>query len=126
MSDSYNMQTILLLEDNLDNQELILAFLEDSYQIEVVDHAQQALDLLESRKHVIDLILCDISLPDMDGLQFLKHIRQQIEWKSIPIIALTAHAMKGDKERFLNAGFNDYLSKPIDGDILLELVEKYL
>ena len=74
-----------------------------------------------------DLILLDISLPGMDGTEVLDWIRKQDDLKETPVIALTAHAMAGDREKYISAGFNDYVTKPIvDEAVLTEAIERWL
>lgn len=120
------MKKILLVEDNVDNQDLILAFFDDIYEVYVCDDAFIALETLHQKKYIPDLILCDISLPGMDGMAFLQEIKNST-FNTIPIIAITSHAMKGDKERFLAAGFSSYISKPIlDPEELINLVEAFI
>ena len=113
------MKKILLIEDNPDNADLVFAFLDDLYDIRACVDGFEALDVLKSGSYNPDLLLCDISLPGMDGVQLLEAIRQIPELQKIPAIALTSHAMKGDQERFLAAGFDDYVGKPILDDISL-------
>ncbi len=120
------MKQILLVEDNADNRDLIFAFLEDIYAVHACADGFQALELLNS-DYRPDLILCDISLPGMDGVKFLRTLRAQQHLATLPVIALTSHAMKGDKERFLAAGFEAYVSKPIlDDATLLEPIQSLI
>ena len=74
----------------------------------------------------IDLVLMDIMMPEMDGLTAMREIRKQPEWKKLPIIALTAKAMKDDHERCLSAGANDYIAKPLDVEKLMSLVRVWI
>lgn len=117
---------ILLAEDNEINQLVAARVLErGGYQVVKVDNGKQALEALRSQS--FDLILMDVQMPEMDGLQATKTIRQQELHTSvhIPIIALTAHAMTSDRERCLEAGMDDYISKPINARALLDLIEKH-
>lgn len=116
---------IAVVEDNPDNRLLVQALLEDLYDITEYETGQDALDgLLEDGP---DLVLLDISLPEMDGTEVLAWIRQQDSLRSVPVIALTAHAMAGDREKYLSAGFDDYLTKPIvDETLLLGAIERWL
>ena len=119
------MKTIALIEDNPDNRLLIRTILEDKYQIVECDTSTGALVCLRSNKP--DAILLDISLPEMDGTELLQLIRNDPALKKLPVIALTAHAMSGDREKYLACGFNDYVAKPIvDETILMKTLEKYL
>lgn len=101
---------ILLAEDNIVNQKLIFRILEkDMHKIEIANNGIEVLSLIKKNK--FDVILMDIQMPELDGFETTSAIRKQN--KKIPIIALTAHAMKDDREKCLNAGMNSYLSKPI-------------
>ncbi|HEX9887686.1 MAG TPA: response regulator [Longimicrobiales bacterium] len=116
---------IAVVEDNPDNRLLVQAILEDLYEISEYETGAEAVaGLIEDDP---DLILLDISLPEMDGTEVLAWIREQDALKGRPVIALTAHAMAGDREKYLRAGFNDYVTKPIvDEDVLLEAIERWL
>lgn len=117
------MKTILVIEDNVDNMDLVEQILVDAdYKVIGAVTAEYGLDVIKSR--VIDLILMDISLPEMDGLEATRRIR--IDHGQMPIIALTAHAMITDKENAIEAGCSDYLSKPVDEESLLEMIETWL
>ena len=119
------MKKIAVVEDNPDNRLLVQAILEDSYEIFEYENGIEALEGLKREKP--DLVLMDISLPEMDGTEVLEHLREDDILKDLPVIALTAHAMSGDRERFLNAGFDDYLTKPIiDENMLLDVIKKWL
>jgi CheY-like chemotaxis protein len=111
---------ILVVEDNKDNLTLVLDLLESmSYETLVATDGEQALKLAKESLPV--LILLDLSLPHMDGWAVARDLKGDERYKSIPIIALTAHAMIGDKEKALAAGCDDYVSKPI---VFKELVAK--
>jgi CheY-like chemotaxis protein len=119
------MRKIAVVEDNPDNRLLVQALLEDLYEISEYETGQDAVDgLLEDAP---DLVLLDISLPEMDGTEVLEWIRAQDPLRPVPVIALTAHAMAGDREKYLSAGFDDYLTKPIvDESVLLGTIERWL
>ncbi|MCE7948062.1 MAG: response regulator [Chloroflexi bacterium CFX4] len=111
---------ILVVEDNPDNRILIADVLDSmDYEVIIATDGEEGVKKASSDRP--DLILMDISLPQMDGLTATRHIKEMPELKHIPIIALTAHAMVGDRERALEAGCDDYVSKPID---LKELATK--
>lgn len=111
---------ILVVEDNPDNRILITDVLTSlDYEVTVANDGQEGVDKAGSERP--DLILMDMSLPVMDGWTATRKLKDNPELKHIPIIALTAHAMVGDKERALEVGCNDYISKPID---LRELATK--
>ncbi len=122
---SYN---ILLVEDNVTNQKLALAALKKlGYQAQVVINGKEALDALEKKAY--DLIFMDCQMPVMDGYEATRAIRADRSGTintGLPIIAMTAHAMKGDRDRCLAAGMDDYLTKPIQMRLLAEALEKWL
>ena len=116
---------ILIAEDRPDNLILLKEILRPAgYRIYVAKNGQEAVDI--ARKERPDLILMDMQMPVMDGFEATKHIMETEELKEIPIIGLTARAMKGDREKVLAAGCSDYLSKPIMPNDLLRKVEEWL
>ena len=117
--------TIALVEDNPDNRLLVQAILDDQYDIVEYETGGAALEGLKD--FVPDLVLLDISLPEMDGTEVLQRMREDPRLVSVSVIALTAHAMAGDRERFLGEGFDEYLAKPIvDDALLIEAIERGL
>lgn len=115
---------ILVVEDNPLNQEIILSLLERmGTETRCVDSGQAA--MLAVQHESFDVVLMDIQLPGMDGVQASQHIRQLDAGKNLPIIAVTANALPGDKESYLAAGLDDYLAKPIDPLQLYRLIEKW-
>jgi CheY-like chemotaxis protein len=119
------MKRIAVVEDNPDNRLLVRVILESLY--EVVEYENGFLALQGLPKQKPDLVLLDVSLPEMDGTEVLKKIRAQEELRRLPVIALTAHAMAGDREKYLKAGFDDYVTKPIvDEMLLLDAIAKQL
>lgn len=119
------MKTIALIEDNPDNRLLACAILEDRYRIQEYEGGAEALSGM--RAEPPHLVLLDISLPEMDGSEVLRRIRAEPRLATLPVIALTAHAMAGDRERFLAAGFDAYVTKPIvDEQILLGEIARLL
>lgn len=115
---------ILLAEDGAVNQRVAVMMLESrGHQVTVANNGREAVDL--SGKAPFDLILMDVQMPEMDGLEATERIRQreQATGEHLPIIAMTAHAMKGDRDRCLGAGMDGYLSKPIRADLLYETIE---
>ncbi len=116
---------ILVVEDNKDNQELTTWILEDGgYQVACSDSAEEGLELLEIEN--FDLILMDISLPGMDGKEATQKIKSSRHLSNIPIIALTAHAVKGEREEIEACGVDGLLTKPVDEQLLLEILESFL
>jgi CheY-like chemotaxis protein len=117
--------TIAVVEDNADNRLLLQALLADRYDLVEFDNGVDALAGLTAS--LPDLVLLDISLPGMDGNEILSRIRADGRLRPLPVIALTAHAMSGDREKYLSAGFNDYITKPIvDETILIDAIERWL
>lgn len=116
---------ILVVDDNEDNRELVVKVLRNKgYEmIEAVD-GEDALQKAKDERPA--LILMDISLPKMDGYEVTRRLKSLIEYKEIPIVALTAHAMKGDKEKAFSAGCIGYISKPVDVRELPEQIKLYL
>lgn len=116
---------IAVVEDNPDNRLLVQALLEEMYEISEYETGTDAVEGLEEDDP--DLILLDISLPEMDGTEVLHWVRKHGTLRDVPVIALTAHAMAGDREKYLAAGFNDYVTKPIvDEAVLLEAIDRWL
>ena len=119
------MKRIALVEDNPDNRLLIEAMLEGHFEVIQYEDGPSALAGLNTA--LPSLILLDISLPVMDGIEVLRRLKEDAELAKLPVIALTAHAMSGDRERFLSEGFDDYISKPIlDVDELVSIIESLL
>ena len=116
------MKTVLIVEDIDLNIDLLSQLLEDDYQLLVAKDGAQGVELAMS--HQPDLVLMDISLPVMDGYEATRNIRRT--FPSLPIIGLSAHAMQGDDEKARAAGCNDYLTKPVDEDLLLKKLKDYL
>jgi two-component system cell cycle response regulator DivK len=118
-------KTVLVVEDNELNMKLFHDLLEASgYNIVQTRNGLEAIDL--AREHHPDLILMDIQLPEVSGLEVTKWIKEDDELRTIPVIAVTAFAMKGDEERIRQGGCEAYLSKPISVNTFLETVKSYL
>jgi two-component system, cell cycle response regulator DivK len=116
-------EQILVVEDNAKNMTLLRDVLRATgYRTLEASTAEAALML--ATEHGPALVLMDIRLPDMDGLEALKRLRLDERTASIPVLAITAQAMKGDRERVMEAGFDGYLSKPLDIDELLATIEQ--
>ena len=118
---------ILVAEGTPFNQKFILRLLGRwGHEATIAESGRQALEFLA--KDTFDLVLMDIQMPDMDGLEATREIRkyEQQTDRHIPIIAMTAYAMKGDRERCLESGMDEYISKPISSDILLQTIQKIL
>jgi CheY-like chemotaxis protein len=117
---------VLVVEDNDMNMQLVEYLLEEGgYQIVKAASGEDALSIARSGDPV-DLILMDIHLPGIDGLSVVREMKTDDRTKAIPILALTAHAMRGDRDRFLEAGCDGYISKPIDVKTFLTSIRSYL
>lgn len=118
------MTKVLVVEDNPINMELVIELLStQGFNAIGVENGEEAIK--QTEKEVYDLVLMDIELPGMDGIEVARIIRNRSPYEDVPVIALTAFAMKGDKERLLSSGFDDYISKPIDVPGFLKKLEKY-
>ena len=118
------MRKVAVVDDNADNRLIIRTILEDQYEVLEFSNGIEAIDGF--RKDKPDIVILDISLPEMDGTEILRRIRDDSELHDLPVVALTAHAMVGDREKYLAAGFNDYIAKPIlDMNILFSAVQRW-
>ena len=125
---------ILLAEDNPVNQKLAKMMLTKAgYQVEVADNGKEAVEKYAASPENFDLIFMDVQMPEMDGLEATREIRkqstinnQQSSIKRVPIVAMTAHAMKGDREKCIEAGMDDYITKPIKREIVFGILEKWV
>lgn len=117
---------VLLVEDNLVNQKVAVGMLKKfGVDVEVVADGQQAIDRLQLRgPDYYRMVFMDMEMPTLDGYAATRKIRSDSRFDHLPIVAMTAHAMKGDMERCLDAGMNDYISKPISATLLYEVLEK--
>ena len=116
---------VLLVEDNETNQELAVALLGTAgIEVRVAGNGQEALDWLGRQD--FDVVLMDCQMPVMDGYAATRALRQSARWKSLPVIAMTANAMVGDREAALAAGMNDHIAKPIDFEKVFETLERWV
>jgi two-component system cell cycle response regulator DivK len=119
------IKTVLYIEDSVDNRTLVRRVLQsEGFQVIEAENAARAMQVLE--EHHPDLILMDINLPEVDGYSLTTHLKLRPELKAVPIIALTANVMRGDRERSLEAGCDGYIQKPIDVDTLAGQVDQYI
>ena len=121
------MPRVLYIEDNRDNRMLVRRVLMASdydFEIEEADNARLGIEMAQQNRP--DLILMDLSMPEMDGLTATRYIRGMTELQDVPIVALTANVMEGDKERTLEAGCDGYIRKPIDVDRLPDEIIQYI
>ncbi len=115
---------ILVVEDNPVNARVATAILgKAGYVVTTAANGRLGLDALQHA--AFDLILMDLQMPEMDGFEATRHIRASGSWRQLPVVAMTAHAMKGDRELCLKAGMDDYLTKPINSEELLQMVETW-
>jgi CheY-like chemotaxis protein len=122
--DLHDMRKIAVVDDNADNRLIIRTILEDQYEIVEFSSGIEAIEGLKKKKP--DVVILDISLPEMDGTEILRRLREDVELNNLPVIALTAHAMVGDREKYLAAGFNDYIAKPIlDMNVLFATIQRW-
>jgi two-component system cell cycle response regulator DivK len=118
------MRKIAVVDDNADNRLIIRTILEDQYDIVEYSSGIEAIEGF--RENRPDVVILDISLPEMDGTEILRRIRDDSHLHDLPVIALTAHAMVGDREKYLAAGFNDYVAKPIlDMTVLFSTIQRW-
>jgi two-component system cell cycle response regulator DivK len=115
---------ILVVEDNDKNRLLIREILH-YYGYEVIEAQNGKIGVELAKKHLPDLILMDIQMPIMDGFTTIAQLKEDPATKTIKVLALTSFAMKGDREKIMQAGFDDYIAKPLDTRKLPEIVKKY-
>lgn len=120
-----NKKTVLVVEDNDLNMKLFTDLLE-AHGIDAVQTKEGNAVLGVAREHMPDLILMDIQLPEISGLEVIQWLKDDDDLKAIPVIAVTAFAMKGDEEKIREGGCEDYISKPIDVMGFIEKVQKYI
>lgn len=118
------MSKILIVEDIAMNTDLLVQLLEDSYDLVTAEDGASGIEKAAEERP--DLILMDMSLPILDGWEAVRRLKDNAKLRDIPIIALTAHAMRGDRERALQCGCEDYLSKPIDESLLFDKIKRFL
>jgi CheY-like chemotaxis protein len=117
--------TILLVEDNPQNRYLMTFLLEkNGYTVDVAEDGEQALTMLETSAP--DLILMDMQLPKLDGYEATGRIKADDRLRAIPLVALTAHSMKGDRAKAIDAGCDAYVTKPVDADEILALIARLI
>jgi two-component system cell cycle response regulator DivK len=117
--------TILYIEDNIDNRTLVRRVLQiEGYRVMEAESGFKAFEIL--RSEIPDLVLMDINLPDMDGYEITTRLKQMPSLARVPVIAMTANVMKGDREKTLAAGCDGYISKPIDIDTLPGQIARFL
>lgn len=118
------MKKILIVEDVEFNLDLLVQLLEDDYELVVAKDGARAVEMAAAE--MPDLILMDMSLPVMDGWEATRTLKAKVALKDIPVIGLSAHAMSGDRQKAVTAGCDDYLTKPLDDDLLMEKLDFFL
>jgi len=118
------MKKVLVVEDVEFNRDLLVQLLEDEYEVLTAADGAAGIDLAETEHP--DLILMDLSLPVIDGWEATRRLKANKSVQNIPIVALTAYAMAGDAERALQCGCDDYLSKPLDEELLFQKLARFL
>ena len=118
------MRKVLIVEDVEYNRDLLVQLLEDRYEILTAEDGAAGIEM--AARHRPDLILMDLSLPGIDGWEATRRLKARPETAAIPVIALTAHAMRGDEARARACGCDDYLTKPIDEDQLFATLARLL
>ena len=118
------MKKILVVEDQYLNADLLVQLLENKYEVFVEKDGVTGIEA--ARRERPDLILIDLHLPEVDGWEATRRLKASDDLKHIPIIAVTAHTMPGDKEKALACGCDDYMAKPLDEDLLFKKLEQFL
>lgn len=119
------LKKVLYIEDNFDSQELVKIYFRGLAELDCFEMAENIIQIASDNKY--DLILMDINLPGrIDGVDAVKLLRRDERFKKIPVIAVTAYAMVGDRERFLEVGCDDYISKPFFRQALLDKAKRFL
>ena len=118
------MKRILIVEDVEANRDLLVQLLEEEYTLTITVNGAEG--LAAASRDLPDLILMDLSLPVLDGWEAIRRLKSDEALAPIPVIALTAHAMSGDEERARAAGCDDFLTKPIDEDVLFAMLHRWL
>lgn len=122
-----NGRHLLLAEDNIVNQKVATGILKKkNVRLTIANNGREAIELMQQHNGQFDAILMDIEMPEVDGFEATRTIRNSCHYPKIPIIALTAQALKGDRERCLNAGMNGYISKPVAPHKLYDTLAKLL
>ncbi|MGB2985207.1 MAG: response regulator [Phycisphaerae bacterium] len=115
---------VLVVEDNPVNRQLATAILEKyGCDVTTAENGRRAIEVLEQK--MFDLVLMDVQMPEMDGLDATRELRKHEQWRDLPIIAMTAHVMKEDRERCLAAGMNDYIAKPVSAEVIHQTILKW-
>lgn len=126
-TNNLNGKKVLIADDDMRNVFALSTSLQNyDMKIEIANNGKEAIDILRNPDHGVDIVLMDIMMPEMDGYEAIRIIREELKYKNLPVLAVTAKAMKGDREKSIQIGANDYVSKPIDIDKLTSLMQVWL
>ena len=125
MMEPEKKQTILVVDDMPANIDILVGLLSDKYKVKAARNGLKALEIARTADPP-DLILMDVVMPEMDGYEAMRIIRKKPEHASLPIIALTAKAMRDDRDKCIAAGASDYVTKPVEPDRLVTLIRSWL
>ena len=126
-TNNLNGKRVLIADDDMRNVFALSTSLQNyDMKIDIANNGKEAIDILKNPNHGVDIVLMDIMMPEMDGYEAIQYIREELKYKNLPILAVTAKAMKGDREKSIQTGANDYVSKPIDIDKLTSLMQVWL
>lgn len=121
------MKAVLIIDDDLRNTFALSAVLKaKGYEVIPANNMVEAFAVLEKRMDEIGIILLDMMMPGMDGYEAIPVLKSTENFRRIPVVAVTAQAMAGDKEKCIGAGADDYIAKPVDVDLLLKILEEYI
>jgi CheY-like chemotaxis protein len=124
--DAKHATTILLVEDNPVSQKLAVKLLTKAgYRVDVARNGKEAIDIFTAGPEKYDIIFMDVQMPELNGLEATRMLREK-GFTQIPIVAMTAEAMKGDREKCLESGMNDYIPKPIKREVVFEMLDKWV
>jgi len=125
-NEALQQRNVLVVDDDVRNIFALSTLLENhGMQVTSATNGRDAIDILQRRED-LSVVLMDIMMPGMDGYETMRHIRREPKFRTLPILALTAKAMKGDREKCLDAGASDYIAKPVNTDQLLSLLRVWL
>ncbi|WP_165894385.1 response regulator [Sphingobacterium alimentarium] len=126
-TNNLNGKKVLIADDDMRNVFALSTSLQNyDMKIEIANNGKEAIEILRNPNHGVDIVLMDIMMPEMDGYEAIQIIREELKYKNLPVLAVTAKAMKGDREKSIQIGANDYVSKPIDIDKLTSLMQVWL
>lgn len=123
--DSNVKKKIFIIEDNIETQLIFKVYLRENFDVDLADNAEKGIEMLEANNY--DLLLLDINLPGkLSGEDVLRHLQNRPSGKNVKVIVITAYALKGDRERYLEMGADAFMSKPVDKRMLLNKISEIL